>query len=98
MIVDPDGEVSRLYATDVELEVLDVWESPSGAKYPLRWRMSVKPLDRTFIIRTVLEGQEQNLSVRYWEGAIDVTSEDETEVIGRGYMELTSYEDQANGK
>ena len=39
----------------------------------------------------ILEGQEQNLSVQYWEGAIDVFDAGEIDRIGRGYMELTAY-------
>ncbi len=98
VFVGVDGEVTQLSAADVELEALDIWVSPAGEAYPMKWRMSVKPLDRTFIIRTVLEGQEQDLSVRYWEGAVDVAGEEETALIGRGYMELTLYGERADGK
>ncbi len=34
--------------------------------------------------------QELQVSVRYWEGAVDVLRGDEP--VGRGYVELTGYE------
>jgi len=93
IIVSPQGNKTGLNASDVKLEVLNTWESPGGGLYPLEWRMTLIPSDETLIIRTILEGQEQNLSVRYWEGAIDVFDETGEEEIGRGYMELTSYDE-----
>lgn len=90
-IVDPAGNTLRLAPDDVSLDVLDSWRSPSGTSYPIKWRARVEPLGTSFIIRAVIEAQEQNLSVRYWEGAVDILNESETEPLGRGYMELTGY-------
>lgn len=92
-VVDPDGGMLRLSQDDVRLEVLDTWRSPQGGEYPLKWRMDIQPLGQAFVIETVLEGQEQNLSVRYWEGAVDILDVDEVDRLGWGYMELTSYGD-----
>ena len=40
----------------------------------------------------LLEDQEMRLSVRYWEGAVDVAGKrDQLPVKGRGYVELTGY-------
>ncbi|EHQ51756.1 secreted hydrolase-like protein [Ectothiorhodospira sp. PHS-1] len=40
-------------------------------------------------IRAVRPDQEMDLSVRYWEGAVDVL--EAGEVTGRGYVEMTGY-------
>jgi len=44
----------------------------------------------------VLEDQEMDVTVRYWEGAVDVLAAgagtpDAADPIGRGYVELTGY-------
>ena len=40
-VVDQDETVHRLSRADVRIEVLDRWRSPSGVRYPARWRLSV---------------------------------------------------------
>jgi predicted secreted hydrolase len=41
-----------------------------------------------------MDDQELFTTVRYWEGAVDVTgTRDGVEVTGRGYVELTGYAD-----
>ncbi|WP_067560895.1 lipocalin-like domain-containing protein [Halofilum ochraceum] len=90
-VVAPDGQVTRMDHNDFELEVLDRWESPRGGIYPARWRLDVAPLDRTLTVIPILADQELDLTVRYWEGAVDVTSDGAA--IGRGYVELSGYGD-----
>jgi predicted secreted hydrolase len=41
-----------------------------------------------------MPNQELDVSVRYWEGAVQVKTPD-GKTIGRGYVELTGYGDSA---
>lgn len=91
-LVNPAGDALRLGGEDTTIEPLRTWRSPeSGAEYPVEWRMHVRPVGKDFAVRAVMSGQEQNLSVRYWEGAVDVLDEKGTEPSGWGYVELTGY-------
>jgi predicted secreted hydrolase len=96
-LVDPAGGTAGLVASDVELQVLDTWSSPlDGARYPARWRLRLARLDFDVEITPVLANQELNLSVRYWEGAVDVAGRREArELRGRGYVEMTGYGEAA---
>ncbi len=91
-LVRPTGESVRLEGEDVAVQPLDKWRSPaSRAEYPTKWKMRIEPLGVDLIVRAVIDGQEQSLSVRYWEGAVDVLDESEIGPLGWGYMELTGY-------
>jgi predicted secreted hydrolase len=92
-LVARNGTKTSLRNDDVVLEVLDHWQSPDGAVYPARWRMTIKPLGRTLLIRPVVADQELRAgSFRYWEGAVDVFEEaGAARAVGRGYLEMTGY-------
>jgi predicted secreted hydrolase len=89
LIVAPDGGSELIRREDVDLEVLRTWRSGSGRTYPVAWRLRVRPLAREFEIRAVHDAQEMAMTVRYWEGAVDVLQDGEP--VGRGYVELTGY-------
>jgi predicted secreted hydrolase len=89
VIVAPDGGSRLIGREDVDLEVLRTWRSASGRTYPVSWRLRVKPLAREFEIRAVHDAQEMAMTVRYWEGAVDVLEDGKP--TGRGYVELTGY-------
>lgn len=80
-----------LRAEDVEIEVIESWLSPSGVRYPARWRLRINPLGRQYEIVPILPDQEMDLSVRYWEGAVDVL-DPMGRSVGHGYVELAGYE------
>lgn len=88
-LVEPSGEIRRFTAGDIELEPSAWWESPAGSRYPIVWELRLAPLDRNLQVRAALPEQEMDLSVRYWEGAVDVLEAGVP--VGRGYMELTGY-------
>jgi predicted secreted hydrolase len=92
-IVGADGESRRLAADDVRLTVVDYWRSGrTGIRYPVAWRMEVPSEDAVLEIAPYLEGQEVDLSVRYWEGAVRVEgSRGTSRVTGQGYLELAGY-------
>jgi predicted secreted hydrolase len=91
--IDGEGRKTALAREDVELVRLSEWQAPDGVVYPARWRLSVKPLRKSYLIQPVVADQELRVrSARYWEGAVDVADADYPERrLGRGYMELTGY-------
>lgn len=92
-LIDAEGLKTALAREDFELEVLDWWTSPaSGGRYPSGWRISVPGEDLVLTVEPALAGQELDLSVLYWEGAVDVVgTRAGVAVTGRGYVELTGY-------
>ena len=63
--------------------------SPGGVRYPVSWDVTVRPLNKTLTVTGLLDDQEMDLSVVYWEGAVDVL--DGGKPVGRGYLEMTGY-------
>ena len=92
-VVQGNGTRVGLSVEDVVLTPLEHWTSPkSGATYPVSWQLSLPGEDMTLTVRPYLAGQELNLTVRYWEGAVRVTgTQAGRELIGSGYAELTGY-------
>jgi predicted secreted hydrolase len=92
-LVAPDGGTIHLTADDVTLEVLEHWRSPhSGIIYPSGWSLHVPRLNLRLDIHPVQPDQELNVSLRYWEGAVDaVGKRDQHSIEGRGYVELAGY-------
>ena len=89
-LLSPGGGKRVLGAGDVELRPLRWWKNGEGGRYPVAWLMEVKPLQRTLRIEAVLDAQEMAFGIRYWEGAVEVSSGGS--VIGRGYLEMTGYQ------
>ncbi|QKT04290.1 carotenoid 1,2-hydratase [Ectothiorhodospiraceae bacterium 2226] len=90
VLVGARGEAQLLRHADVELTVLDHWESPRGGRYPARWRLTVADLD--LLVQPFLSDQEMDTLVRYWEGAVQVQGRaGDAPVDGVGYVELTGY-------
>ena len=88
----PDGTTRKLAADEVSLSVLEYWDSPRGGRYPSRWRLQVPEESLDLEIVPVMPDQELSTTVRYWEGAVDVSGERKGNALdGRGYVELTGY-------
>jgi len=87
--VREDGATVGLSAEDVSLKVLDYWTNPEGDRYPSEWRLQVPSQAIDVRILPVMQAQELDTLVRYWEGAVDVVERDGG--AGRGYVELTGY-------
>ena len=87
-----DGSTVHLSAHDLHVEVLDTWPSPRGGRYPIAWRIVVPEYKLNLKVDPVLDAQEFVTTVRYWEGAVDVSGErGDSPITGRGYVELTGY-------
>ncbi len=90
--VPAEGDPVQLAAGDVALSVRDYWSSPAGGRYPSGWTLSVPRLELAVQVDPVMQAQELETSVRYWEGAVDVSGRRGAgTVTGRGYVELTGY-------
>jgi predicted secreted hydrolase len=90
--VDVNGNTTHLDSDDVEITVLDTWDSPEGGTYPSKWRLSAPRFGLDLTVMPVTANQELFTTVRYWEGAVDVQGEsDSASITGRGYVELAGY-------
>ena len=90
--VSTNGVRAHLTLEDVEVAVLDTWDSPEGGSYPSRWRLRVPRFGLDVTVTPVIADQELFTTVRYWEGAVDVAgTHDGKPISGRGYVELTGY-------
>lgn len=98
MLVEADGTYRQIIAEDVSLTATGSWTSPhSNVTYPSGWRLDYAAEDIVLTITPVMEDQEMNVSVRYWEGAVDVTGRSANqEVSGHGYVELAGYQATTN--
>jgi predicted secreted hydrolase len=94
-IVLHDGTPVALAAGEVVIDTLSTWVSPRGGHpYPVRTRLRVPKADLELEVTPRLPDQELDVSVRYWEGAVEARGTARgLPVTGRGYLELTGYAD-----
>ena len=85
-LIARDGSSSPLAAEAVELTSRATWTSPRGITYPAHWRLRTADLDLDIVPR--LADQELDLTVRYWEGAVEIHGSQ----TGVGYVELAGYD------
>lgn len=94
-----DGTTRRLSADDVNIQVLDTWESPRGGKYPIKWRMRLPSDGIEVEIVPYVKNQELDVSIRYWEGAVELIGTSHGRPIeGKGYVEMTGYAETSGGR
>ena len=89
LLVDHDGAAQRLSIDQVDLRPTRLWGTDDGTRYPVEWRLSVPSHQLDLQVSAVFDAQEMPMTVRYWEGAVDVGGSHS----GRGYMELSGYAD-----
>lgn len=91
-LTDPSGQATSLSLANFDVTVLDTWNSPAGGTYPAKWRLRLPAYQLDLTVTPVLADQELFTTVRYWEGAVDVSGRKDGQTIdGRGYVELTGY-------
>jgi predicted secreted hydrolase len=95
-LVAPDGGWEVLSAGEVEVGVLDRWESPlDGTAYPSGWRIRLPGHGVDLTAEPRIRDQEMNLTFRYWEGAVRVEGRGvDGPVDGHGFVELTGYAEE----
>jgi predicted secreted hydrolase len=87
-----DGRSTHLKRDDFTLQPLEYWTSPkTGAKYPVKWRISVPSvgiaLECTAAVREQELVSEDEAGQTYWEGAVTYSGSSP----GIGYLEMTGY-------
>jgi predicted secreted hydrolase len=101
-LVNADGSTKHLNLDDYRVEVLDHWKSPkSGAKYPMKWKVTIPSEQIELEILPAFQGQElvtnRSTRVTYWEGAAEVRGTFAMKpVTGEGYVEMTGYAGKLN--
>jgi len=90
--IDAAGRAVHLKRSDFAAQSLDYWTSPkTGARYPIRWRVSVPSLKLAVECAAAIPDQELVSKAKYgptyWEGAVSYSGS----VSGVGYLELTGY-------
>lgn len=94
--VDKIGNVEYIALEDVELTVLERWESPAGNEYPVKWSLNIPKKAIELVLEVKMKNQVHDISVDYYEGAIQITGDYKgTPIKGNGYVELTGYEKKA---
>jgi predicted secreted hydrolase len=88
---DSGGLQRRLTPADVTLSPLAHWNT-GDLRYPVEWRLQLQGEPHPWRVRAVLEDQEMRLSVRYWEGAVEVIDDVTGDRLGHGYLEMAGYE------
>jgi predicted secreted hydrolase len=90
--ISKDGEPRYLSRDDLAITVTGEWESPEGGSYPSRWDIRLPEFDLEITVTPVIDQQELFTTVRYWEGAVNVTGQrSQLPIKGHGYVELTGY-------
>jgi predicted secreted hydrolase len=74
------------------LQPLEYWTSPkTGAKYPVKWRISVPSMGVALESTAAVRGQAlvsgDDSGPTYWEGAVTYSGSS----AGVGYVEMTGY-------
>jgi predicted secreted hydrolase len=96
-IVYENGKIQSLNVDDVDLDEIDYWQSPhSNVRYPSVWKIRIPKENLELTVEPFMADQENNLTVRYWEGAVKVTGiqhndRNKEQVSGYGYVELAGY-------
>jgi len=89
--IDKNNKVTSLKEDQFKLSPVKYWESEATTiDYPLEWEIEIAELDISIRIIPKINKQEFNSTITYWEGAIDILSENNS-LLGEGYMELTGY-------
>jgi predicted secreted hydrolase len=86
-LVLSDGSTLELTPARVILTPERYWKAPDGTRYPVAWRLAVPEEGLDLHVEAALDDQRMDATVRYWEGAVDVTGSQ----TGKGYLELSGY-------
>jgi len=90
-LLEPGGQQHPLAAEDFILRPARWWRADSGARYPVAWRLEVPEAGLKLHVEALVDDQEMDTAVRYWEGAVEVRADDGSGSVGRGYLEMTGY-------
>ncbi|MBN4053687.1 hypothetical protein JYT97_02260 [Haliea sp. AH-315-K21] len=83
---DLNAQQTRISSEDITLIENESWLSPSGISYTTEWTMQYA--GQQWIIHALVDDQFMNLSVPYWEGAVEILDVENNEYLGQGYLEM----------
>ena len=83
-----DANAMQTYVTpaEVKLTPLREWTSPAGTRYVVAWELAYGA--GRWRIEALLDDQWMNVSLPYWEGAVEVRDATTDSLVGRGYLEM----------
>ena len=95
-LTDAAGRATHLASADFTIEATGrTVRAPSGATYPIEWRITVPAQQLSMVVTTPLPEQELSTTaagIAYWEGLVDVAATSRGQpVSGHGYLEMTGY-------
>ena len=70
----------------IVLEPLRTWTSPADVAYPVEWKVRYGQQD--WRVKALVDAQWMNLSIPYWEGAVEVRDWATGALAGHGYLEV----------
>jgi predicted secreted hydrolase len=94
LLIEPDGRVRRLVADDFRLRPLRHWRDDDGTRWPVAWLLELDGHD--YRVEALVDDQKMDTSVSYWEGLVAVYDSTGAR-SGRGYLEMTGYQDVIEG-
>lgn len=99
-LILPDGQAIPLGSDLFTLIPGEVWRSPTGAVYPITWKIEIPTQGISLDCRAAMKNQEfkaeSTPGLGYWEGAVDYTGLTKGNAIkGKGYLEMTGYSGQS---
>lgn len=99
VLVERDGTYRALSENEVVCAPEGTWKSPSGVVYPGSWEVRIPNKNIVIAILPILQNQELDVTVRYWEGAVKITgTQGDKTLSGYGYVEMTGYGDNGRKK
>ncbi len=95
-LVDARGGTRHLTATDFTMSPAGATvKAPSGATYPVSWKVALPRESLALTVTTPLPNQElaaAGAGIAYWEGMVEAAGTAGTApVTARGYLEMTGY-------
>jgi predicted secreted hydrolase len=87
-LVEKNGRAHTLKPDQVKLTATRFWQAEDGTRYPVGWRLQVSEYQLDLQVQALIDDQLMDHTVRYWEGAVDVTGSH----TGKGYLELSGYD------
>ena len=91
-IIYPFAGSKNLPGEDVKIHTINYFTTNDGIKYPSEWELEIPSESIKLIIKTQIPDQELKLAVRYYEGSINITGSNKSNLIsGNGYIEMTGY-------
>lgn len=89
IVVNAHGDIITLDNKHVSLTPIEYWY-----QYPIKWQLHIQhpQFKRHWIISAPIQNQLLQLSVSYWEGAIDIIDQATNKNLGYGFLEMTGYE------